>query len=142
MYLINEMKMSNLIYILLDCYIQHRYVFIREYNRIFDKIRWADLNNIAKLTRCIKPCKYKKYSFLGDMNLSPFQSDYVAFSLWAVSENTRVSTEQLVYPVSSLIAEFGGCLSLFLGVSFVTLWDNFRLFAVVYRAVFSQEHSS
>ena len=116
-------------------------VFIREYNRIFEKIRTADLNNIVKLTKCIKPCKYMKYSFLGDRTPSFFQSDYVAFSLWAVSENTRVATEQLVYPVSSLIAEFGGCLSLFLGVSFVTLWDNFRLFAVVYRAVFNQEHS-
>ena len=118
------------------------YVFIREYNKIFDKLRWADLNNIAKVTKCIKPCKYKKYSFIGDRRPSSFQTDYVTFSLWAVSENTRVATEHLVYPVSSLIAEFGGCLSLFLGVSFVTLWDNFRLLAVVYRAVINQEHSS
>ena len=116
-------------------------VFIREYNRIFEKIRTADLNSIATLTQCIKPCKYKKYSVLGDMIPSVFQSDYVAFSLWAVSENTRVATEQLVYPVSSLIAEFGGCLSLFLGVSFVTLWDNFHFFAVVYQAVINQEHN-
>ena len=116
-------------------------VFIREYNRIFEKIRTADLNNIAKLTNCIKPCKYRKYSFLGDRTPSFFQSDFVAFSLWAVSENTRVATEQLVYPVSSLIAEFGGCLSLFLGFSFVTLWDNFRFFAVLYRAMFNQEHN-
>ena len=117
-------------------------VFIREYNRIFEKIRWADLNTIVKLTQCMKPCKYKKYSFLGDRKPSLFKSDYVAFSLWAVSENTRVATEQLVYPISSLIAEFGGCLSLFLGVSFVTLWDNFRLCPVVYRIVFNQERSS
>ena len=105
-------------------------MFIREYNRIFENIRWADLNTIANLTQCIKPCKYKKYSFLGDQKPSLFKSDYVAFALWAVSDNTRVATEQLVYPVSSLIAEFGGCLSLFLGVSFVTLWDNFRLCAL------------
>ena len=116
-------------------------VFIREYNRIFDKIRRADLTTIVKLTQCIKPCKYKKYSFLGDRKPSLFKSDYVAFALWAVSDNTRVATEQLVYPVSSLIAEFGGCLSLFLGVSFVTLWDNFRLCAVVYRILFNQECS-
>ena len=116
-------------------------VFLREYNKIFDKIRRADMNTIVKLTQCIKPCKYKKYSFLGDRKPSLFKSDYAAFSLWAVSENTRVATEQLVYPVSSLIAEFGGSLSLFLGVSFVTLWDNCHLFAVVCRIVFNQERS-
>ena len=65
----------------------------------------------------------------------------VAFSLWALSENTRVATEQLVYPVSSLIAEFGGTLSLFLGVSFVTIWDNFCLFSVIYRIVIKKTKS-
>ena len=114
-------------------------LIIREYYRMFDQIRRTDLNTIAKLTNCIKPCKYKKYSLLGDRKPSVFPTDDVAFSLWAVSENTRVATEQLVYPLSSLIAEFGGTLSLFLGVSFVTLWDNFRLVAVFCRNVSNQQ---
>ena len=116
-------------------------LIIREYYRIFDQIRRTDLNNIAKLTNCIKPCKYKKYSLLGDRKPSVFPTDNVAFSLWAVSENTRVATEQLVYPLSSLIAEFGGTLSLFLGVSFVTIWDNFCLFSVIYRIVIKKTKS-
>ena len=116
-------------------------LIIREYYRMFDQIRRTDLNNIAKLTNCIKPCKYKKYSLLGDRKPSVFPTDDVAFSLWAVSENTRVATEQLVYPLSSLIAEFGGTLSLFLGVSFVTIWDNFCLFSVIYRIVIKKTKS-
>ena len=116
-------------------------LIIREYYRMFDQIRRTDLNNIAKLTNCIKPCKYKKYSLLGDRKPSVFPTEDVAFSLWAVSENTRVATEQLVYPLSSLIAEFGGTLSLFLGVSFVTIWDNFCLFSVIYRIVIKKTKS-
>ena len=116
-------------------------LIIREYYRMFDQIRRTDLNNMAKLTNCIKPCKYKKYSLLGDRKPSVFPTDDVAFSLWAVSENTRVATEQLVYPLSSLIAEFGGTLSLFLGVSFVTIWDNFCLFSVIYRIVIKKTKS-
>ena len=116
-------------------------LIIREYYRIFDQIRRTDLNNMAKLTNCIKPCKYKKYSLLGDRKPSVFPTEDVAFSLWAVSENTRVATEQLVYPLSSLIAEFGGTLSLFLGVSFVTIWDNFCLFSVIYRIVIKKTKS-
>ena len=116
-------------------------LIIREYYRMFDQIRRTDLNTIAKLTNYIKPCKYKKYSLLGDRKPSVFPTEDVAFSLWAVSENTRVATEQLVYPLSSLIAEFGGTLSLFLGVSFVTIWDNFCLFSVIYRIVIKKTKS-
>jgi len=47
------------------------------------------------------------------------------FSLWALSSKTRVETEELIYPVSTLVAEFGGTLGLFLGFSFISLWDNF-----------------
>ena len=110
----------------------------REYGKILDKIRASDLDNIFKLTKCTKPCKYKKYNLLGDMKPSLFKTEYVAFSLWAVSENTRVSTEQLIYPISSLVAEFGGTLSLFLGVSFVTIWDNFHFFGMLCRVGFKK----
>ena len=59
----------------------------------------------------------------------------VAFSLWDVSNNTRVSSEKLIYPLASLIAEFGGALGLFLGFSFLSLWDNFHFISVVSRVV-------
>ena len=72
-----------------------------------------------------KPCKYKKYSFLGEPYPSAFKSEHYIFSLWAVPYKTKVETEELIYPSSSLVAEFGGILSLFLGFSFISLWDNF-----------------
>ena len=34
-----------------------------------------------------------------------------------------VETEALVYTVESLVAEFGGTLGLFVGFSFMNLWD-------------------
>ena len=111
----------------------------REGDRILDKIRRSDLGQIFNLTKCLKPCSYKKYSLLGDRKPSHFKSKYAAFSLWASSEKTRVVTEQLIYPLSSLIAEFGGTLSLFLGVSFVTIWDNFRIFYIFYKYGFKQD---
>ena len=111
----------------------------REGDRILDKIRRSDLGQIFNLTKCLKPCSYKKYSLLGDRKPSHFKSKYAAFSLWASSEKTRVVTEQLIYPLSSLIAEFGGTLGLFLGVSFVTIWDNFRILGIFYKYGFKQD---
>jgi hypothetical protein len=42
-----------------------------------------------------------------------------------------VETEELVFPVTSLVAEFGGTLGLFLGFSFMTLWDEAEILALV-----------
>ena len=56
------------------------------------------------------------------------KSDDYKFSLLAVSSTTRVENEKLIYPMSSLVAEFGGTLSLFLGFSFISLWDSFDTF--------------
>ena len=87
----------------------------------------AESSKIKELTGCIKPCQYKKYTFIGERTPSVFKSKYRFFSLWAVSEKTQVETEKLIYPLSYLVAEFGGILGLFLGFSFISLWDNIHL---------------
>ena len=46
--------------------------------RIHDKIRRSDLGQIFNLTKCLKPCSYKKYSLLGDRKPSHFKSKYAA----------------------------------------------------------------
>ena len=39
-------------------------------------------------------------------------------------DHFQVETEELIYPWQSLVAEFGGALGLFLGFSFMTVWDS------------------
>ena len=56
--------------------------------------------------------------------MTSFKTEEHLFSLNAVSNNTFVETETLVYPWTSFVAEFGGSLGLFLGVSFMSLWDG------------------
>ena len=46
-----------------------------------------------------------------------------ALSLWNTSPYMLIKQEKLVYTVESLVAEFGGTLGLFLGFSFMNLWD-------------------
>ena len=55
--------------------------------------------------------------------ITAFKSDHFTFSLWSVSVDTYSEKEQLIYPLTSLVAEFGGTLGLFLGFSFMVVWD-------------------
>ena len=106
---------------------------------MFNKVRVADLEDITKLTGCMKPCQYRMYQFVGAGEPVSAFSEYFAFSLWAASKKTTIKTEQLIYPVASLVADFGGTLGLFLGFSFLTLWDNLRLLGKAYKLMLKRE---
>ena len=83
-----------------------------------------DLDGIYQKTGCLKPCKYFKYKIVGDRHPTAYKSEDFLFSLHTLSNDTFVETEVLIYPWTSLVAEFGGSLGLFLGVSFMSLWDG------------------
>ena len=83
-----------------------------------------EASDITIETKCLKPCSYKKYKFMGDPSYTGFVSDFFVLSVLAVSNATIVETEELIYQLSELVADFGGTLGLFLGVSFITVWDG------------------
>ena len=87
----------------------------------------SEAKDIFKLSGCRKPCVYKRYNFVGEKQTSSFLTDHVLFSLWAVSNSTLVESDQLIYPLSSLVAEIGGLLGLFFGFSFMTVWDGLNV---------------
>ena len=80
------------------------------------------------MTGCKRPCSYKEYKFANTKEFTQIADpeDQISFCLWAVSPFTQVEEEALVYPFESFIAEFGGSLGLFLGVSFMTIWDGMK----------------
>ena len=49
---------------------------------------------------------------------------YIGFTF--ASTDVKVEKESLVYPAVSFISELGGSLGLFVGFSFLTLWDCFE----------------
>ena len=82
-------------------------------------------------TGCKKPCSSKEYE-LGDMSVEPedLPAGQMKFGLWSSTEFTVIEAEVLLYPFTSLLAEFGGTLGLFLGFSFITIWDGFQALIV------------
>ena len=56
--------------------------------------------------------------------------------VWNTSPYMLIETEKLVYTLESLVAEFGGTLGLFLGFSFMNLWDVVEIAAGLIPAIF------
>ena len=104
-------------------------MLFRHFEKIYVDLSTAPLTYISKKTGCKRPCSYKEYKFV-NTNLKKFTKGdpqhQVAFCLWAVSPYTQFEEEVLVYPFQSFMAEFGGSLGLFLGFSFMTIWDGMR----------------
>ena len=100
----------------------------RRYEKLYYNLVVEDLDGIYKRTGCLKPCNYIKYWIVGDRLPTSYKSENFLFSLNAMSNDTFVETELLVYPWTSLVAEFGGSLSLFLGISFMSLWEGVYVF--------------
>ena len=55
-----------------------------------------------------------------------YNKNYCQIEAWNASPDTLVKTEVLLYPWTSLVAEFGGILGLFLGFSFMTIWEGLQ----------------
>ena len=53
----------------------------RERQRWYDEIRVADLEDITKLTGCVKPCQYRKYQYIGAGEPVIREPEYFVFSL-------------------------------------------------------------
>ena len=71
-------------------------------------------------TGCLFPCNYNEYRVL-ETDLKELNFFGVSLSYGSIS--TTVLREYLIYPWDSLVADFGGTLGLFVGFSFVMLWD-------------------
>ena len=56
--------------------------------------------------------------------------------VWNTSPYMLIETEKLVYTLESLVAEFGDTLGLFLGFSFMNLWDVVEIAAGLIPAIF------
>ena len=65
----------------------------RHLETLHEEIAHLETKDIRKQTECMKPCKYKKFTFIGEAQTTSFQSEHFSLSLWAVSKDTWLETE-------------------------------------------------
>ena len=106
----------------------------------------------AQLHNNLQTWSFPIIRFIGGSETTSFGAKDFTFSLWAVSNDTTIEREVskdtsfyqtygiattwfwivhlssfvkvLIYPLVSLIADIGGTLGLFVGFSFMTIWDG------------------
>jgi hypothetical protein len=96
------------------------------FEQLYNDMRDQSIKDVVDKTGCQKPCRYKEYRIVeGPIPFSKKFEEYSSvFALWLISTETVISVQEKVYPLTSLVAEFGGTLGLFLGFSFMALWDG------------------
>ena len=95
-----------------------------QYEQIYRKLYVIEADEIEEIVGCKKPCNYNEFKFVYGSPQAMQIQNFVGFG--AASRKTRVEKEVLHYPLTSFIAEFGGALGLFLGFSFMTIWQEIR----------------
>ena len=94
--------------------------YIEQYMEISE----AEQQEVVEITGCKLPCTYMEYLDGGEKIYKvEEENNQLTFVLaYATTQVTR-KEEVYMYPFRSFLAEFGGALGLFLGFSFLTVWD-------------------
>ena len=98
----------------------------KQYEDIYIQLYLVEFDEIEDIVGCTKPCSYNEFKFVytSPEALPSHAKNLVAIG--AASRKTFIEKEVLHYPLTSFIAEFGGALGLFLGFSFMTIWQEIR----------------
>ena len=88
----------------------------------FDICEDYELFEILEFTGCLTPCNFVEYSLTSQPAIDEKHDTRIFFAL-SSSTNIVSKTEIYIFPFESLVAELGGALGLFLGFSFVMVWD-------------------
>ena len=105
--------------------------FVR-FEKLYRELYFAESEKMVQMTGCVWPCAYKEYKFevtgksstlpKTDPESSPDSQSLISF--WLATNKIRIDEEVLLYPFTSLLAEFGGALGLFFGFSFLAIWQE------------------
>ena len=98
----------------------------QQYEHIYADLNMAESDVLEEMVGCKKPCSYNEFNFVFSSPQVMPSNDKNLVGIGAASRKTLVEKEVLHYPLTSFIAEFGGALGLFLGFSFMTIWQEIR----------------
>ena len=77
-------------------------------------------HSVVNFTGCPPPCKYTQYQM---KSFRKTVLDTPELILRLSESKVKMRTEKIIYPIESFVSEVGGAMGLFLGFSFIMIWD-------------------
>ena len=91
-----------------------------QFEEKYEEIDTWQQGSIVQYTECLPPCSYTEYKLVDQpREFKPGHS----LLLQLASSKVLKRTEEIIYSMESFVSEFGGALGLFLGFSFMMVWD-------------------
>ena len=92
-----------------------------DYEKNFNTLLFRDERMTFNFTACRAPCTYTEFKEVGH----PKNVHATGYGLWLRFAKTEMveDKEAYVYGFVSFVSEFGGSLGLFLGFSFLMVWE-------------------
>ena len=110
-------------------------------NRLHDylnKFSSKGMKKIQELSGCKRNCRFRNFYKFHEQQMTDKEMDdrnEIWLNIILSKSMLKIKTETLMFPLRSLIADLGGTLGLFLGFSFVMIWDGFEA-----MIIFSKHH--
>ena len=84
-----------------------------------------DKTSVTKETKCLPPCSYTEYKMSGEIERDK-EKGVKKVNIKLSDSKVKSLNEQKLYNIVTFIAEFGGALGLFVGFSFLSLFDYYE----------------
>ena len=111
-----------------------------QFEKMYEMIDTIEMKSIIKITGCLPPCSYTEYRLTSVYK----KGNIPAVVLRLTGSNVRKIVDKFIYPLESFVSEFGGAMGLFLGFSFIMMWDllaasvslSYYYVTITYRKIF------
>ena len=97
----------------------------------------SKVEDIEEMTGCKKNCQYREYTIIETVGHPDRVENHSWFRISLASSSITVKNQTLIMSARSLVAEIGGTLGLFLGFSFIMIWDQIERMILFVKNVYS-----
>ena len=84
-----------------------------------------DKTSVTNETKCLPPCSYAEYKLAGKVEKEK-EKGIKKLNIKLSDSKVKSLKEQKLYDIVTFIAEFGGALGLFVGFSFLSIFDFYE----------------
>ena len=107
---------------------------LQAFDILYRTVAYQELKMTIEETGCMKPCHYNEYKLLGEDKWSSL--GYPSIILKFTREDLLIEKELKSYSGLSLLSDIGGSLGIFLGFSFLMVWDAAETVVLKIRKLF------